>query len=114
MSDLKSHVKMIADQIENGITVDTDDMGYYDTPYNEGDMLTAFDYLQDALDIEYIVDQKGNYKGARVLVAFGGPNIWIDTRSKRVEGYWAGDSWIEAYNTDAMGLDDALEELFNC
>jgi hypothetical protein len=47
-------------------------------------------------------------------VAFGGPNIWINTRTKQVEGYWWGDKCIMSYDRDEMGLDDALSELFNC
>lgn len=75
---------------------------------------SGFDYLQDALDIEYICNGAKEYLGARVLVAFGGPNIWINTRTKQVEGYWWGDKSIQSYNDDAIGLDDSLEQLFNC
>lgn len=79
---------------------------------NEGEF-SAFDYLQDALDIEYIVNSKREFLGARVLVAFGGPNIWVNTRTNTVEGHWWGDS-ASATFTDSIGLGDALEELFNC
>jgi hypothetical protein len=89
--------------------------GFDDDVLNcDGEPMNAFDYLQDALDIEYIVaSDRKTYLGARVLVAFGGPNIWINTRTKTVEGHWWGDSYTEAY-TDRIGLDEALEELFNC
>ena len=79
-----------------------------------GETQTAFDYLQDVLDIEYIVNSKKEYLGARVLVAFGGPNIWINTRTKQVEGYWWGDSCIMSYDKDEMDIDGALSELYNC
>ena len=80
---------------------------------NEGEF-SAFDYLQDALDIEYIVNSKGEYLGSRLLVAFGGPNIWINTRTKQVEGYWWGDSCTMSYRRDEMGIDDAVGELWAC
>lgn len=81
---------------------------------HQGVEISAYDYLQDALDIEYTVNSKGEYIGARVLVAFGGPNIWINTRTRTVEGYSWGDKVFAQYAGDAIGLDDALEELWNC
>jgi len=84
--------------------------GTYET---EDDSESASDYLEDALDIQYIISSDKEYLGARVLVAFGGPNIWIDTVNQQVEGYWWGDKCIVSYN-DAIDLDATLEELFNC
>lgn len=108
MSDnIKNHVEHIIKTIEQGFD------GYGEE--NEyGDTQSVYDYLQDVLDIEYIVNSKGEYLGARVLVAFGGPNIWINTRTKQVEGYWWGDSCIMSYSRDEMGIDDAIGELWNC
>jgi len=104
-NDLKNHVQSIADTLSNGF--DLSSMN------DDGEYTTAFDYLQDALDIEYIVNGKGEYLGARVLVAFGGPNIWINTRTGIVEGAWWSDR-AEASFTDNIGLDDALSELWAC
>ena len=81
---------------------------------HQGVLMSGYDYLSDALDIEYIVSSKKEYLGARVLVAFGGPNIWINTRTQQVEGYWWGDKAILSYNTDAMDIDTALNDLYNC
>lgn len=105
MSDLKANVKSIAEKLTNGFT---------DEDINEdGEQMTAYDYLQDALDIEYVVNGKGEYLGARVLVSFGGPNIWINTHTKTVEGYWWGDSAFASFK-DGLGLDDALSEFWAC
>jgi hypothetical protein len=81
---------------------------------SEGELINGLDYLSDVLDIEYVVNSKREYLGARVLVAFGGPNIWINTRTKQVEGYWWGDKSIQSYGNDEMDLDGALSELYNC
>ena len=105
MSDLKANVQSIADKLTNGFSDE-------DTNY-DGEPMSAFDYLQDALDIEYIVNRGGEYLGARVLVTLGGPNIWINTRTKTVEGYWWSDR-AESSFEDNLGLDDALGELWNC
>jgi hypothetical protein len=101
MSDLKNHVQHIADMLSNG---------FGDEKNSDGEDFSAFDYLTDALDIEYIVNSKGEYLGARVLVAFGGPNIWVNTRTNTVEGQWWGDSASASF-TDNIGLNDALGEL---
>ncbi len=102
-NELFQQCRHIADQIESG---------EYESS-NEDEPQGAFDYLSDALDIEYTVDSKGEYLGARVLVAFGGPNIWINTRHKTVEGYWWSDRAEANYFEDKLGLDDALEELWS-
>jgi len=116
MNDLQNQVLHIKETIENGITyadagmeIDAEANGYDST-----DIINGFDYLQDALDIQYIVDSNGEYLGARVLVAFGGPNIWIDTLNQRIEGAWWQDKFDAYYNDDAMDIDEALRELWNC
>ena len=102
-NDLQNHVNDIARCISEADFDRNDD----------GDECSAFDYLQDALDIEYIVSSKKEFLGARVLVACGGPNIWVNTRTNTVEGHWWGDSATASF-IDSIGLNDALEELYSC
>lgn len=108
---LLDHVKTIADRLSQGII----DPNYepYDEDGDEREEPTAYDWLEGALDIEYIVNSKREYLGARVLVAFGGPNIWVDTKRKIVEGFWWGDRATANFE-DHIGLDDALSELLAC
>lgn len=108
-NDLKNHVQSIADNLSNP---PWDEWNEGRDIESEGEF-SAFDYLQDVLDIEYIVNSKGEYLGARVLVAFGGPNIWVNTRTGTVEGAWWGDTATASFK-DNIGLDEALEELWNC
>jgi hypothetical protein len=104
MTDLQQHVDQIASTLSHG---------FGDELNHDSESMTAFDYLQDALDIEYIINSRKEYLGARVLVAFGGPNIWVDTRKSIVEAAWWGDKAVAIFQ-DNIGLDDALSELFNC
>mgnify|MGYP006284150447 CR=1 FL=1 len=101
---LQKHVNSIAKTLSEG---------FGDELNNDDEPMSAFDYLQDALDINWILNNDRTYRGARVLVAFGGPNIWVDTNTGLVEGYWWGD-YAKASFDDNIGLDDALSELFNC
>ena len=104
-TDLQNHVDSIANQLTDG-AIDC---------YSSDDDCepSAFDWLNNALDIEYIVTGKGEYLGARVLVAFGGPNIWVDTRKGIVDGFWWGQHASRRFE-DNIGLDDALSELWAC
>lgn len=102
MSDLQERVQRIANHLTAGFEGELN---------AEDEEISAYDYLQDALDIEYRVGSDGTYRSARVLVAFGGPNIWIDTRTNTVEGAWWGDCASAAF-TDKIGLDYALQELW--
>lgn len=116
MNSLKESVKAVVEKLEQGIEITQEDIdnGYVDScMYEVGDMLSGFDYLVDVLDIEYMCSADKAYRGARILVAFGGPNIWINTRTKKVEGSWWGESFTMPYETDSFDLDECLEELFN-
>ena len=101
-SNLQNHVDSIAHDLDNGLTNE------------EGEPVHGFDYLEDVLDIQYIVTSEKQYIGARVLVAFGGPNIWINTQTKTIEGYWWDESAFASYYNDEIGLDEALEDLWAC
>lgn len=78
------------------------------------DTLSGFDYIADALDINWILDSNREFKGARILVAFGGPNIWIDTYTQTVEGTWWTESFRASYTNDEMDIEGACAELFEC
>ncbi len=81
--------------------------------FDENEHTGAYDWLSDVLDIRYIVNKDNEFISAQVLVAFGGPNIWVNFDTKTVEGYWGGDR-ASANFTDDMGVEDALEELRSC
>jgi len=73
--EIRDHVQNIVNNLENGFK---DDLNQDDQEF------TAFDYLSDCLDIEWVLHSDRTFKGARVLVAFGGPNIWINTVTNEV------------------------------
>ena len=80
----------------------------------EGDRLQANSYMEkNVYDIEWITHQDHSYKAARLLVAGGGPNIWVNLQTNTVDGYWGCDK-VEHGFVDNIGLDDYLEELHSC
>ena len=86
----------------------------FDKECSDYDEACAADYTKDVLDINYVINADKSYRGARLLVAFGGPNIWIDTERQEVQGYWGGDKYVQYYSTDVLGLDDYFEEYYEC
>lgn len=121
--EIKAHVQSIINDIENGRQCESctecgADLGKSsfcpECAVRNPDTLSGFDYISDALDVDWILDSKREFKGARLLVAFGGPNIWIDTAKQTVEGHWWGDSFTASYSRDEMDIEGACSEWFNC
>jgi len=76
--------------------------------------VTIGDYFDDALDIEYTCDAQKRYKSARVTIAWGGPNVYVDTRKKAVLLYWGTDEEEYPIDYDTCNeIDDYFEDLFN-
>ena len=99
---LRRMCKNIADSITN--PVDNSE---------HGEDASVASWMEDVYDIEWIMYQDKRYKAARLLVAGGGPNIWVNLQDMNVEGYWGCDRVIEPF-IDEIGLDDYLEELHSC
>ena len=74
---------------------------------------TAHDWMEGVYDIRYIVDREKCYYSAELLVAGGGPTIWVSLNEMEVQGYWGGDR-VRVPFSDNLGLDDYLEELYGC
>jgi len=71
------------------------------------------DFMDHVYDIEWITHRDHSYKAARLLVAGGGPNIWVNLLTNTVDGYWASDRFSWGF-IDNIGLDEYLEELHGC
>ena len=110
--EFQKYVQSIADTLEA-----IKDNGFYefeDENDEEGEW-----YFEETYNIDYIWRFNYGLIGVRVMVACGGPNIWVDTFEKTVHGYWGGDEAI-AYLTndccekieDALGW-DAAERIYN-
>ena len=74
---------------------------------------SADEFMRHVYDIEWICRQDKTYKAARLLVAGGGPNVWVNLQTGTVDGYWASDKCSWGF-VDNIGLDDYCEELYGC
>ena len=72
---------------------------------------TAARGMEDTYDIRYLVSADKSFLGAEILVAGGGPTIWVDTFREQVTGWWGTDH-VQWYYQDNMGLNDYMEEMY--
>ena len=72
---------------------------------------TAAKWMEGTYDIRYLVDQNKMFLGAEILVAGGGPTIWVDTFREQVTGWWGSDR-VQWHFQDNMGLNDYMEEMY--
>ena len=73
----------------------------------------AASFMEGVYDIRYIVDREKRFYSAELLVAGGGPTIWVSLNEMEVQGYWGGDR-VNVPFRDNLGLGDYLEELYAC
>lgn len=91
-------------ELDCGCKVNIDDL-------DDLDEVTMYDYFEDHMyDIEYTIGGDFDYRGVRVMIACGGPNIYINTNNKRVELYWWGDTAYAALSDRAVDAIDAYFE----
>ena len=64
----------------------------------------------EVLDHNFEINGDGSFKSGKVLVAFGGPNIWVNFSTGQVEGFWGGDKATAPIFSDAMDIEFELEE----
>ena len=105
---LRRMCKNIADGITNPVT-SNDEQEDGSVEQHGG----ASEWMEDVYDIRYIVDREKRYMGAELMVAGGGPTIWVNLYTKEVEGYWGTDRVQWAFQ-DNIGLDDYLEDMYAC
>lgn len=75
-------------------------------------------YLQDTYDIMYYIHSNFKEKGidgAKVCVALGGPNIYINTYTGEVQGAWGSSTATASISDSACEvIDNWLNEMLMC
>ena len=105
---LRRMCKNIADGITNPVT-SNDEQEDGSVEQHGG----ASEWMEGTYDICYTVDREKRYLSAEVMVAGGGPTIWVNTGDKEVKGYWGGHRVTEPF-IDNIGLDEYCEEMYGC
>ena len=95
-------------KLDCGCMIDIDDL-------DDLDEVSMYDYFEDRIyDIGYTIGGDFDYRGVRVMIAFGGPNVYINTNNRRVELYW-GFGRAEAVLSDHAvdAIDAYFEDKYN-
>lgn len=119
------HVKGIAKELEDvaaGKIRKTKDGEYVtvedeadDDLYEDCEVVSMLEFFKDCLDIKYLVNDDKTYNSVQLLVAYGGPNIYVSTITNQVELYWWGDVAKFPLSNDVVkAIDETFEELYNC
>lgn len=109
MENLKESCTYIAKNIE--LMVNNPEKWIEENDMDE-DCYPISEWMSDALDIELMIGYDGEYRGCRIMVAYGGPNIYVNTRNRQVEGYWWNEhatAEIDSFACDA--IDEYMNEL---
>jgi len=76
---------------------------------------TIEDFFQDWFDLTFQVNIDKEYLHCCVCIAWGGPNIYIDTGTGYVELYWWGSSAKASLSEAATkAVDEFFKEYYNC
>lgn len=138
------HCKEIADQLEAvvyGVMMEcphcgeyTDKRNYYDSDSEtcvceycgetiedapDADETSLYDYLADQIfDMAYTVSLEYNgltLRGCKIMIACGGPNIYLNTNSGDVELYWWNEQGCYPMSRDVVeALDEFASEMLEC
>ena len=115
MSAVKKKSETCEEQLRRMCKDITDDISNPKISKDDGkeaiELQTAHEWMEGVYDIEWITHQDHSYKAARLLVAGGGPNIWVNTQTGTVDGYWGSDKVTWGF-VDNIGLDEYLEEIY--
>lgn len=113
--DVKSYAETIEELVSGNCEwfyndyCDDDDRDEY-----SGSYARLRKYFEDVMDVEIICDLRGDYRGARIALAIGGPSIYLNTRTGCIEGYWwsARAEWhVRSFAVDAV--DAYFKELWH-
>ena len=74
-----------------------------------------YDYLADNYGISYTVNGNKEYQSVRLTIAYGGPNIFVDTSDRWVSLYWWSHEAHASISKEVSDeIDDIFEELYRC
>ena len=105
MSDCEKQLRDMCERYANEAR--EGDMRFY--PLNYGDE----EDHHEAYAIRYIIDGSGEYLGARLMIAGGGPAVWVDTFEGEIQGFW-GSGKCSFPIWDYEYIDEYWEEMYKC
>lgn len=102
--ECREYAQRIAEEIEaiyNGTTEEEND---------DGEKMSLYDYVADALDFEIVLTSMKTVKSIRLYVTLGGPTCYVDTELHSVVCAWGVDRAEYALDWDIC---DELENIIS-
>ena len=117
--DLRRMCRSILNDVCDGIEITEKNQDeWIDGDHEEaliGCMVEGRDWISRSVyDERYVLNYNCELIEVQLMVAGGGPSIWVHLSHNSVEvhGYWAGDRvTVESLNGDGMGIWEYYEEL---
>ena len=100
--ECREYAQRVVEEIEaiyNGTTEEEND---------DGEKMSLYDYVSDALDFEVVLTSMKTVKSVRLYVTLGGPTCYVDTELHAVVCAWGVDRAEYALDWDAC---DELESI---
>lgn len=100
------------------VTIDCNDYYIIDgeqVDIDDVEELSLYDYFSDDIyNINYILDSNRELEAVRIMVACGGPNIYINTWDKKIELFWwneSGEYYLD--NEICEAINDVFAEIYS-
>ena len=87
--------------------------GYFEIP-EDAEQAGFGEYFDETYNEHFVIDRTGELHGVRLMVACGGPNVWVDTYNREVVSYWGSDT--ERYplsSSTSEAINDWAREVFD-
>ena len=108
MSDSHDYLVKNCDSIANEIELCADNMFYITNDDGEEE-----NYFGENYNLDLVYRVGFGLIGVRIMVACGGPNIWVDTMERAVCGYWGSDEYKAYLTYDTCDkIVSLIEELY--
>ena len=80
----------------------------------EDECQDLYDYFDEVYDIEYRIDDRGEYRSVKLMIACSGPTIYVDTGDAYVKLYRGGITYAEApiSYTTSDEIDDIYKNMY--
>ena len=108
------------DEVDEPDDFDIDD--YWQCPFcknvferDEFEEVGLCDLFDDVFDIEYRIGSDGEFRSVQIMIACGGPNIYVDTADNSVRLYWWTDRAHWYFDRETGDEIDAIwQEHYEC
>ena len=117
--DLRRMCKSVLDDVCDGILITEENKDEWTTADYEhlfiGHYVDASDWISNNVyDERYLLNTENELIEVQLIVAGGGPSIWVNCSANSVEvhGYWGGDHVkVDAFYEDGLGVWGYYNEL---